>query len=295
MQGPSPQGATAKGTKSPPRTKSFGAVPIGGRSKWAGTGTWASRLAHPSCTIGADLEREDQGSDCERMPKKATSEKKRREEATAQEKDARTQPPGIHAAILAASHAPTASLWVYSLSFPSPPSRLTRASASEGSIACPERNQRVAHLVVSRGKDAKKKLPFGTRVILLPVQTFPTTTRPTECTLACCCQTPRHTASSGSARQSQETVILTALVTVHAHGFGSSPLTQPTELLVITLGSRRGHARGSIVPPESAGKRIQAGDIPSRCAGCRLTDDGGGMATARCLHLSAPHCDILAL
>lgn len=77
MQGPSPQGATAKGTKSPPRTKSFGAVPIGGRSKWAGTGTWASRLAHPSCTIGADLEREDQGSDCERMPKKATSEKKR--------------------------------------------------------------------------------------------------------------------------------------------------------------------------------------------------------------------------
>lgn len=40
MQGPSPQGATAKGTKSPPRTKSFGAVPIGGRSKWAGTGTW---------------------------------------------------------------------------------------------------------------------------------------------------------------------------------------------------------------------------------------------------------------
>lgn len=40
MQGPSPQGVTAKGTKSPPRTKSFGAVPIGGRSKWAGTGTW---------------------------------------------------------------------------------------------------------------------------------------------------------------------------------------------------------------------------------------------------------------
>lgn len=89
MQGPSPQGATAKGTKSPPRTKSFGAVPIGGRSKWAGTGTWASRLAHPSCTIGADLEREDQGSDCERRPKKATSEKEEREEATAQEKDAR--------------------------------------------------------------------------------------------------------------------------------------------------------------------------------------------------------------
>lgn len=79
MQGPSLQGATATGTKSPPRTKSFGVVPIGGRSKWAGTGTWASRLAHPSCTIGADLEREDQGSDCERRPKKATSEKEERE------------------------------------------------------------------------------------------------------------------------------------------------------------------------------------------------------------------------
>lgn len=43
-------------------------------------------------------------------------------------------------------------------------------------------------LVVSRGKDAKK-LPFGTRVILLPVQTFPTL--PPECA-HCCCQTPRH-------------------------------------------------------------------------------------------------------
>lgn len=41
MQGSIPQGGDGKRYKSPPRTKSFGTVPIGGRSKWTGTDTSA--------------------------------------------------------------------------------------------------------------------------------------------------------------------------------------------------------------------------------------------------------------
>lgn len=184
MQGPSPQGATATGTKSPPRTKSFGAVPIGGRSKWAGTGTWASRLAHPSCTIGADLEREDQGSDCERRPKKATSEKTERERKRrrnrrmhATTRRSRSNPRGF-------ARSYCLLLGVFPL-FPLPPSRLTRASASKGSIAyMPRALPTCAHLVVRRGKGAKRSYLSAPESFYCQFRTFPTTTtRPTECAL----------------------------------------------------------------------------------------------------------------
>lgn len=56
-------------------------------------------------------------------------------------------------------------------------------------------------------------------------------------------------------------------------------LTQPCELPVIILGTRRGWVCNvytcSSVPPESAGQRNQAGDNPSRCAGCGLSGLSG--------------------
>lgn len=175
MQGPSPQGGTAKGTKSPPRTKSFGAVPIGGRSKWTGTGTWASRLAHPSCTIGADLGGTIRGRTAKKG-KEATPRKN--EEGTAQEKDARplasTGQSGSHSAILAASHDPTA----FGSSLPRSlelREQVPQRKPWEAWAGSPRAQSMCGLLVVSRGKDPKSSLSAPESFYCqLPVQTFPT-------------------------------------------------------------------------------------------------------------------------
>lgn len=137
----------------------------------------ASCLAHPSCTVGADLEGKDQGSDCEEMQRSNTPKKRASHQSDGPSEGCTTASNhwGSHAATLAASHAPTT--FGISRLPPCPPLRPSRASASKEALrslekpglARPERNQPV----VSRGKDAKNS-PFGTRVILLPVETFPT-------------------------------------------------------------------------------------------------------------------------
>lgn len=210
--------------------------------------------------------REDQGSDCEERqrsntPKKGCTTARNHWAVTQQSSQLRTLL--LHL--------------VYP--FPLPP-RLTRASASKEPLrssqkpseACagtPRAQSMCGLPVVSRGKDAKKH-PFGTRVILrstassdIPDTTTCVQTRQTYC----CCQTPRH--STGRPRQSR------GPREGHLHGARHRPrlrllsLTQPTELPVIVLGTRRGHAPGSVVPPESAGERNLAGDNPSRCACCK--------------------------
>lgn len=230
MQGPSPQGETAKGTKSPSRTKSFGAVPIGGRSKWAGTGTWASRLAHPSCTVGADLEGKDQGSDCEEMQRSNTPKKRasHQRDRPSEGCTAARNHWGSHAATLAASHAPT-TFGISRL----PPSPSTSPSTYESKClegsaqkpgeawpGTPRAHQRVACLS-SAAVRMPKNSPLRHPSHSTASSDIPDTTT--------CVQTDRRSSAvvrpPGTAvavlgnLKGQERAILTALVTVHGFGF----------------------------------------------------------------------------
>lgn len=236
----------------------------------------ATRLAHPSCTVARTWEGNTTGVGVRKKGKEAALRKRRMH--------APTQPQDGHAAILAASHAPTA----FGLSRPSSLNRLTRASASKEALRSlrwqhPRRSTINVWPWTSSAAARMQKTPFRHPSHSMPVQTSPT--QPPTCVPLLA--DPQGTAVQvlGNNPRSPRDGHLDG--PRHRPRLRLLPLTQPTELPVVILGSRRGHAPGSIVPPESAGERNQAGDNPSRCAGCWLVGWlAGWLVVGRLLYIA---------
>lgn len=172
----------------------------------------ASRLAHPSCTIGADLEGKIRGRTAKKA-KEATSRKKsprggctnvRTHETTGQ---SRSNP---------RSFARSYCFW----SIPPFHPQLLREQVPRGGspekprLACPERNQCVAYW--SSAAARMQKLAFRHPSHSTASSDIPDTT---TCTY-CCCQTPRHKQWQSSVNpRVKRWSSFTAVVTVHGFGF----------------------------------------------------------------------------